>query len=508
MCSTCNVDQPIFHLISRVGNRIITILLTCMLLLTSCVEDKVDPLLIGSIQGTIVSKSINEPIEEVEVNTAPVTSVTFTNAEGKFTIDNVPEGEYTILTNAEGYARETIKVKVIRNATTEVSIKLSSANILAPAPESPVPMDGETNQPLTVTLKWSIPNTSDDTLQYAINIYEANQIVPLIEIEGLRDTLYVVENLKYNTAYYWQIDVQSSTGYVTSGDLWLFKTIPFPDNHILFTSKSSGNYELYSSDIAGDSLTRLTYSSSYELRPLFNSNRDKIAFSSNATLDYHIYTMNNDGSGVQRITTLPIAGYHNQGIGFSWSPDNGKFIYSNYNKLYRIDKDGVNLTLLATAPINRNFRACHWTAVNNKIVVETVGSTIYDSEIYLMDGDGTDTVRLVDNLPGIIESPSFSIDGKEILYTHDASGFESEDGRQLDARIYIIEIETNTVIDVSDGKPEGTNDLQPRFSPDGAKIIFMNVSNTGTGLKSVWIMDRDGSNREKLFDGAEMPNWQ
>jgi len=508
MNSTYTVGHLIQQLINnRIGRNIVTLLFT-IFQLTSCVEDKVDPLLIGSIKGVIVSKALNTPIEEVEVNTAPVTSMTFTDADGKFTIDNVPEGEYTILTNAEGYARETIKVKVIRNAATEVSIKLGTANILAPAPETPVPANGETNQPLTVTLKWSIPHTSDDTLQYAINIYEANQIVPLIEIEGIRDTLYVVENLKYNTAYYWQVEVQSSTGYITSGDLWLFKTIPFPDNHIIFTSKNGGNFDLYSSDLAGDSLTRITFSSSYELRPIFNSNRDKIAFSSNATLDYHIYTMNNDGSGIQRITTIPLAGYHNQGIGFSWSPDNGKFIYSNYNKLYRIDKDGVNLTLIATAPTNRNFRACDWTAVDNKIVVETIGSTIYESEIYLMNADGSDTVRLVDNLPGIIESPSFSIDGKEILYTRDASGFESEDGRQLDSRIFIKNTGTMAIVDVSNGKPDGTNDLQPRFSPDGAKIIFVNVSNTPNSLKSVWIMDKDGANREKLFDGAEMPNWK
>jgi len=509
MSSPYNVGRLIQHLINnRVGLKIITTLFIPVILLNSCVEDKVEPIYTGSMQGIIVSQALNKPIEGAEVYTAPVTSLVYTNAEGRFTIENVAEGEYTILTNAEGYERETIKVNVIRNETTDITIKLSTSNILAPAAGTPVPTDGATHQLLRDTLRWSVTNTNDDSLEYAVKIFEGNQIAPFIEVKGLRDTLYIVDNLKYNTSYYWQVTVKSSTGYITAGSIWSFKTIPFPDNRIVFTTKRNGNYELYSSNLAGDSLTRITYTSSYELKPYFSNNRDKIAFSSNANVDYHIYTMNKDGTGRQQVTTIPIAGYHNQGIGFSWSPDNGKFIYSNYNKLYRIDKDGVNLTLIATAPANRNFRSSDWTSVGNKIVVETIGSTIYDSEIYIMNADGSDTVRLVGNLPGIIESPSFSIDGKEVIYTQDVSGYESEDGRQLDARIFIINIATLVVTDVSGNKTNGTNDLQPRFSPDGAKIIFTNVSNDGTGLKSVWIMDRDGANREKLFDDAEMPHWK
>lgn len=477
-------------------------------LLNSCVEDKVEPIFMGSIRGTVITYAMNEPIEGVEVITAPATTLLYTDAEGKFYFESVAEGEYTILTNAEGYKRETIKVNVIRNETTEITIKLTTANILAPAPGTPLPTDGTTNRPLTDTLRWSVTNTNDDSLEYSLKIFEGNQLTPFLEVNGIRDTMYVVNNLKYNTAYYWQVKVISSTGYLTSGAVWSFKTIPFPNNRILFTTRRNGNYELYSSTITGDSLTRITYSSSYELRSFFSNSRDRIAFTSNDKVDFHIYTMNKDGTGRQQVTTIPLAGNHNQGIGFSWSPDNGKFIYSNYNKLYRIDKDGVNLTLVATAPANRNFRLSDWTAVGNKIVVETIGSTIYDSEIYLMNADGSDTVRLMDNLAGVIESPSFSIDGKEIMYTRDVLGYESADGRQLDAHIFIMNIDTRIVTDVSIEKIDGTNDLQPRFSPDGSKIIFTNASNDGTGLKSIWIMDRNGSNRSKLHEDGEMPHWK
>ncbi|ELR71917.1 hypothetical protein C900_02156 [Fulvivirga imtechensis AK7] len=484
------------------------VLLISSLLFHSCTEDKVDPLYLGSIHGSVLSKSSLEAIEQVEITTVPVTSVVLTDNKGRFIINKIPEGEYTVVTKADGYSRESVKVKVIRNASTELGIKLRSSSLLAPAPFDPNPKNGETNIPLTVQLKWDTDNNTDDKLTYTVRLFESNNITPLVEREQLADTTLTVENLRYNTTYYWHVDVVSSTGYITSGPTWLFQTIPFPNNRIVYTSAKSGNYEIYSSGPGATSTVQLTYSDHYELRPLFSNKRDLIAFSSNKNVDYHIYTMNYNGSAIQQVTTIPIAGFHNQGVGFSWSPDNGKFIYSHYDKLYRIDRTGVNLTTIATAPKNRNFRACDWTAVGNKIVVETVGPVIYDSEIYLMNASGKDTVRLVDNLPGIIQSPSFSIDGKEVMYTRDVSGYESATGRQLDTRIFIKDIETLDVTEVSGGKPNGTNDLQPRFSPDGAKIIFVNASNDGSGKKSVWIMNKNGSERQLLMEDAEMPHWQ
>jgi TolB protein len=477
-----------------------------LLYTTSCIEDKVEPLLLGSIRGTVVSTETGDPLAEVKIITAPVTNVVFTDEDGAFQIQNVPEGEYTVITDLADYARESMKIRVNRSASTNINIKLVSSTILAPAPTNPVPTDRDSDQPLSLTLRWMIDESPGVT--FNVRVFEGNQLDPFILVENLADTLLELPNLKYNTTYFWQVDAMSSSGYTTSGNMWRFKTIPFPANRITFTSNRSGNYEIYSTDLAGDSLVRITHSSYHELKPLFTHDRAMIAFAANSGVDYHIYTVNNDGTALRKVTTLPIAGYHNQGIGFAWSPDNGKFIYSYNTKLYRIDRDGTNLTQIATAPAERNFRSSDWTSVGNKIVVETVGASVFDSEIYLMNADGSDMVKVVDNLPGIISSPTFSIDGKLILFTRDASGYESEDGRQLDSRIFVLDIESGQITDLSGNKTDGTNDLQPRFSPDGSTIIFVNASNDGTGKKSIWIMDKDGGNRQLLFDDAEMPNWK
>ena len=81
------------------------------------------------------------------------------------------------------------------------------------------------------------------------------------------------------------------------------------------------------------------------------------------------------------------------------------------------------------------------------------------------------------------------------------------DGSQLDAHIFTVDIESGVLEDLSVQKPAGTNDLNPRYSPNGAYIIFENGSNEKGSKKSIWIMDSNGGNREILFEDAIMPDW-
>ncbi|MEM9833176.1 MAG: hypothetical protein AAF944_21260 [Bacteroidota bacterium] len=57
-------------------------------------------------------------------------------------------------------------------------------------------------------------------------------------------------------------------------------------------------------------------------------------------------------------------------------------------------------------------------------------------------------------------------------------------------------------------KPAGTNDLRPRYSPDGARIIFENAPNDDPNAASIWVMDLNGDNRQLLYQNATMPHWR
>jgi TolB protein len=122
---------------------------------------------------------------------------------------------------------------------------------------------------------------------------------------------------------------------------------------------------------------------------------------------------------------------------------------------------------------------------------------------------------LVANSAGATGSPSFSIDGSKILYTHDVSGYQGNDGRMLDSHIFEITIANSSVVDLSivnqsnqNNKQNGTNDLNPRYSANGGNIIFENGSNVLNSTQDIWVMGANGNNRTKIISNGIMPDWK
>ncbi|HXT55093.1 MAG TPA: hypothetical protein VN826_11370, partial [Candidatus Eisenbacteria bacterium] len=62
------------------------------------------------------------------------------------------------------------------------------------------------------------------------------------------------------------------------------------------------SYEIFSADIDGSGLKRLTKSSGYDAEGTISPDGKKIVFTSMRGGDLDIYTMNADGSGVKRLT--------------------------------------------------------------------------------------------------------------------------------------------------------------------------------------------------------------
>lgn len=487
-------------------SKCLTVLMLAAAFVYACNEDTIDPVVHGSLRGTVFASQT--PVAGVEISTTPTTTTVLTNENGEFTLANIPGGEYTVSAKLEGYKTASDKALVTRNDTTILNLHLGADATALNTPAVEFPANAAENIDRSVTLKWSLDEGNNANVTFDVILFESNSQTPVLKLEDHADTTANVTDLKFNTTYFWQINAINEAGGITYGPLWHFKTRPFPDNRFVFTSRRDGNYEIYSSDETGNNLVRLTFSDNDQVYPKFSHSRTHIAYAEHTDLSYHIFIMNRDGSSPVKVTTLPIAGYHNDGRGFCWSPDNGKLLYSHYDKLYTIDRDGSNLTLIATAPAGRNFRSCDWTGFGNKIVAETVGVLPYVSEFRLIDLDDGSNVVMIGDEPGSMQSPSFSIDGNSVLFTQDFSKFESSTGRQLDSRAFVYTITSGSRTDLSKDKVAGTNDLHPRYSPDGSKIILENRSNDGTGLPALYTFDLSKSQRTKLFDNAAMPDWK
>ncbi|HEX8328732.1 MAG TPA: carboxypeptidase regulatory-like domain-containing protein [Hymenobacter sp.] len=485
--------------------------------MSACKEDLVEPVYFGAVTGTVLDGRNNQPLANATVTTNPATSSYLTDAQGKFKIVEVPTGRFAITVSKTDYQQVVSNVTITEGQTADVSVVLTKSTTAAlTAPNRPSPATQATGQPTDVTLSWRPVNARpSDSLRYDAVLYESNSTLQRKLLTNSRDTSVVASGLKYNTTYFWQVTVRNPAGATARTDTWSFQTRALPDNRFLYARTVAGNTDIYSSDNMGGGLLRLTSSMAVETAPQLSPNRDLVAYSSNASGQFQLYTMNRDGSNQRQITSLSAESYNNAGIGYRWSPDGAHLLYSHYDQLYRINRDGTGLVLLATAPAGRHFRECDWTVQNGgRLVVQTVGPNPYDAELYLYSVDGTNPVQFVGNLPGRVDSPSFSINGLSVLYSRDVAGFNDPGGRQLDAHLFIQRIDGTSTVDATAGatgtagKIIGTNDIQGRVSPDGFRIIFVNRVNDDLSAPEIWTMDLDGRNRARLFSNGFWPDWK
>jgi TolB protein len=498
--------------------RLLVVLLLAQTLL-SCEENTIEPLSSGSVEGTVLDGSNgNVPLANAVITTNPATSSYVTDGQGRFSLPNIAVGKYAISVRKADFKTESVNVQVDATTTTTVTVvleKTSASNAAPNAPFSPTPANGAVNQPVELTLKWRVsdPNGKSDSLRSEVALFESNNTNRQNLSVNSRDTTVVATGLKYNTTYFWQVTVRDKAGLTTRGEVWSFRTRDLPDNAYLYTRQIGGNTDIYSSDAAGGNLIRLTTSAFVEAYPRLSPLLDKVAYTSNASGQYRLYTMNRDGSEQRLISQLPVEGYHNFGIGYCWAPDGGQLLFANNDKLWRINRDGSGLVLIATAPANRHFRECDWNSQNNRILVQTVGSSVYDSEIYIMDANGGNMTQLVGNLPGRMDSPSFNLLGTRIMYTRDVDAYMDATGRQTNAQIFIQNLDGSGLFSLSaiqitggNGKPAGYNDVLPRFTGNGARVVFVQVESVNQSVPEIWQVDLDGRNRVRLFQNATQPD--
>ena len=491
--------------------HISTIVLLGFLLLTSCNEDTIQPQLLGSIEGQVINKDDLSALENVAISTTPTTGSVFTDVSGNFTLENVPVGTYSIKAEREDFITKLEGVTVTGITPGEVIIRLVKDTSISVPPTTPLvitPIDGAEEQSVNVRLEWiSVDEDEEDMLLFDVYLYEDQQSDPILEVMDISDNFLEIRDLEFGKNYFWQVSAKDGRTAPVFGMLWRFTTEPFPDYRFLFAREIDGKYDIYSANGTGDEI-KLTDNFGSNWRPIMSPNRDKIAFISNLGIDLHIYTMNRDGSDVRQVTNLPISGLNSFELDFSWSPDGTKILYMRNSILNIINVDGTGFGVLTEAPPGTTFVECDWAGTGNKILARTLGNAPYASQIWLLESDGTFLETVIPDLPGSTGGGVFSIIGTKILYTQDVSGFNSITGRQLDARVFQVDINSGVRVDLSFDKVDGTNDLDARYSPDGAKVIFTNTNNDGISQRNIYIMDLDGDNRTLLFENAEMPEWR
>ena len=161
-----------------------------------------------------------------------------------------------------------------------------------------------------------------------------------------------------NEIYVMKADGSDQTR-ITNNDASDFYPRWSPDGQrILFISERDGNSEVYVMDTDGSNQIRLTNTEAFDYSPTWSPDGNYIAFSSDRDGNLEIYLMNEDGTNPTRLTNNNALD-----IGAAWSPD-GKTI------AFVSNRDDVNPSTCS--------ESCN-------------------TEIYVMNVDGTEQTRLTNN---------------------------------------------------------------------------------------------------------------
>lgn len=194
-------------------------------------------------------------------------------------------------------------------------------------------------------------------------------------------------------------------------------------------SQSQGNFEIYAMNQDGSGIVRLTFSPGRDENPAWSPDGTKIAFASlrntpvcdgtpSSPCNWEIYVMNADGSGVTRLTDHPAVDQSP-----AWSPDGSKIAFTSAR---------------AGVPIG----------------------------VYVMNADGSDVRRITQSMWGD-HSVSWSPDGTKLATTRCCPhSFE----------VWTMNSDGTNATPLSTMTDNSIGDFGPEWSPDGARILFWRAS--------------------------------
>lgn len=503
----------------------ITSLIVVMLFMTTCSEDQIDGVRIGTINGKVVAEGTNSPLQNVKVSTNPVTSTVFSDADGNFVIENALVETYAVQAELDGFVTAFESVTVLENTATVVAFELitSNANNQPPAvPNLVFPEDLAEAVDLDVQFTWeSSDSDANDELSYTLELRNGN--TNEIELfETAQDTFYIASNLQLSTTYFWQVTVSDGTNDDVSSAISQFSTITTPNNPYVFVKEENGNSVIYSGDEdpegGSDSeldfnLLKLTSETNNSFRPRTNIALNKIAYLRTVGGNAQIFTMNTDGSSKVQVTnTIPVAGFRLEHIDFCWAQNGSKLYYPNFDKLYSINTDGSGLSsppIFTTADGSFISEVESVAFDNDLVVLKTNTANGYNARIFTVRlSTAMEEDVIVEGLAGALGGIDVTANGNQVIYTRDLSGNENLSYRQFQSRVFVYDINASTNTQIITDALIGQNDLDVKFAPNEGGFIFTRVDSNLEAIPRVFKYQFGAATNEtELFTASSMPDW-
>lgn len=237
---------------------------------------------------------------------------------------------------------------------------------------------------------------------------------------------------------------------------------------IAFVSRRDGNSEIYSINEDGTGLKRLTNSKNNNVKPQWSPDGSKVMYLTKKGKKHEIRVMNSDGSN-----QIKLAGDCNIQYPPSWSPDGSKILFvvkvKSKNIIYTVSTNGNNLTRITEIGTDNAYPS--WSPDGTKILFRQR----YRKETYLYttNRDGTDKVKLTRENESYY-FPIWSSDGQKIYFVMTKRSFKG-----VFNEIYMVNNDGTNILKIADGtkKVQDIDYYDELFlSPDNSTITYNKVA--------------------------------
>ncbi|MEP3210032.1 MAG: DUF5050 domain-containing protein [Maribacter sp.] len=286
-------------------------------------------------------------------------------------------------------------------------------------------------------------------------------------------------------------DQTSNIYWVSTAVIDMLRPAQSPPYEIAYSSKESGDTEIYLTDRAAKSKTKITNHPGNDGYIAWSPDGTRIA-----SYAYHdnrktwsIHSMNSNGTKRKRLTHAK----NKWDSSPAWSPDGKKIVFARAYKdtegiwqeeIWIMNSDGSEQ--LQIKPLNGGGP---YFTPDGRIVYH---SNTQSSEICIANIDGSNKIELTHNTAQDWH-PEISPDGKQIVFMSDRDG---------NHEIYVMHIDGSNQKRLTSNN---VRDSTPSWSPDGSQILF--TSQDTEEERHIYRMQNDGSSVEKLIPNASGAVW-